>query len=564
MYAVSDKYKQAMRTGLLHKSYVKGTITKAGQKLIDVRDNIIIPGTLKYDKRATDSAYNLGSVYIGQLNITLILDENKYTASDLYDATLSLIYVYVFPDKTEEEIPLGSWIVNAVSIKKKLFALTCYDYMCKFDEDIVENISEADIYYVLNYVSKKCGVELAHTAADVSTWVNGSTTLTVLAEDVETYRDILSFIGSITGRFAYIDRSNRLCFRELGTGDVDEEITTHMRMSSQLKEYTTTIRSIHARFVKEKNYVNYNSSVSNSGAKLDIGDIPIVRTSDSNKDEIMSNLAQLLQKVNYYPCDIKMMSDPSFDAGDMLTVYMNDAGTSSVNSLLTHFTWAYHQQQTLSCEGLDARQSNSSKTMSSYSGATGGASIGILPFTNAKEHTLNEELEEEVINTLFGIDDKAAVMSVTVQLTTEEESDIVIRELINGVEMRVFTQHTNAGGNIVTISDYLENTNTAMVLQLLISSTKECIIETGAVRGYVVSSVVSTNVDPWTGVFNISENISRMHCASFLRFRTLNENINTSVKDLSHKFNTTETISRKNYSTFLHFRTLNTNTKITT
>lgn len=130
--------------------------------------------------------------------------------------------------------------------------------------------------------------------------------------------------------------------------------------------------------------------------------------------------------------------------------------------------------------------------------------------------------------------------------------------------MRVFTQHTNTGGNIVTISDYLENTNTAMVLQLLISSTKECIIDTGAVRGYVVSSVVSTNVDPWTGVFNVSENISRMHCASFLHFRALNENINTSVKDVSHKFNTTETIPRKNYSTFLHFRTLNANTKITT
>ena len=528
MYAVSDKYKQAMRTGLLHKSYVRGTVTKNGQTLIDVRDNIIIPGTLKYDKRATDSAYNLGSVYIGQLNITLILDENKYTASDLYDSTLALTYVYVFPDKSEEEIPLGSWIVNAVSIKKKLFALTCYDYMCKFDEDIVENISEADIYYVLNYVAQKCGVELAHTAADVATWVNGSTTLTVLAEDVETYRDILSFVGSITGRFAYIDRSNRLCFRELGTGDVDEEITTHMRMSSQLKEYTTTIRSIHARFVKEKNYVNYSSSVSNSGAKLDIGDIPIVRTSDSNKDEIMSNLAQLLQKVNYYPCDIKMMSDPSFDAGDMLTVYMNDAGTSSVNSLLTHFTWAYHQQQTLSCEGLDARQSNSSKTMSSYSGANGGASIGILPFTNAKEHTIAND-EEEVINTLFGFDDKAAVMSLTIQLSTEEESDVTIRELINGVEMRVFTHHTNAGSNIVTISDYLENTNTSMTLQLLINSTKECIIETGEVRGYILSSVVNTNVDPWTGVFSIADKISRVHYSSFLHFRTLNENKNITM-----------------------------------
>ena len=120
-------------------------------------------------------------------------------------------------------------------------------------------------------------------------------------------------------------------------------------------------------------------------------------------------------------------------------------------------------------------------------------------------------------------------MSLTIQLSTEEESDVTIRELINGLETRVFTHHTNAGGNIVTISDYLDNTNTSMTLQLLINSTKECIIETGEVRGYILSSVVNTNVDPWTGVFSISDKISRVHYSSFLHFRTLNENKNITM-----------------------------------
>ena len=62
---------------------------------------------------------------------------------------------------------------------------------------------------------RSCGVELAHTQAEIEAMPNGSEMLSVYTEnDIETYRDVLFYVRQVLGGVFCINRAGKLELRK--------------------------------------------------------------------------------------------------------------------------------------------------------------------------------------------------------------------------------------------------------------------------------------------------------------------------------------------------------------
>lgn len=371
MYNTSNTYKNDIVNGVLQENYITGNLILNNGRNIVVDNKIIIPESLVIDKRATDGAFNVGSVYISSLKISLILDNTK--PADVYSGKITLNYNYKLSNGNIEVIPLGSYYVRNVSCTKKLFTLTCYDALYLFDEPIDE-VMEGTPYQVITYFCNKyIGIELGMGAGDFNNFPNGSANIIVDPEYIETYRDALSNIASMMGGFVCIGRDNRLYIKEFSNASPFSLLET-VRIKTTVNEDKTFIGKVIASFLQEENFVEYKATARSVGATIDLGEISLYKgVSSDSKHNILNNLANYLgNRIYYTPSNLDIISDPSWDAGDAFN-FQYDGDTYV--SLLTHLVWKYHKQQEMTSEGLDMKASNVrssvNKTIKNISGGSG-------------------------------------------------------------------------------------------------------------------------------------------------------------------------------------------------
>ena len=63
--------------------------------------------------------------------------------------------------------------------------------------------------------STACGVTLAQDRATIEAMPNGTENLSIYSDnDIETYRDVLFYVGQVLGGFFVINRSGEMCIRD--------------------------------------------------------------------------------------------------------------------------------------------------------------------------------------------------------------------------------------------------------------------------------------------------------------------------------------------------------------
>ena len=75
----------------------------------------------------------LGSVYAAEMGITLLSSIDRYT---LDGAEVKLFFHLVFPDKSEETVPMGIFEVTEANRNLKTIVIKAYDYMLRFDKKL--------------------------------------------------------------------------------------------------------------------------------------------------------------------------------------------------------------------------------------------------------------------------------------------------------------------------------------------------------------------------------------------------------------------------------------------
>lgn len=197
MYPVSEAFLQAVQQNT-RKYYWTGRITTKTDTVYEFGYDDILKGSGYISRQCCGSGeMELGTVYASEMGITLFLDVDRYT---LEDADVELFYHLRLADGSFETVPMGIFEVSEANRTVKCLEIKAYDYMLRFDRNFNGFETVGNCYDFMELCSKACKVELAQGRDEIEKMPNGSELLSIYTEngnDIETYRDVLYYVGVI-------------------------------------------------------------------------------------------------------------------------------------------------------------------------------------------------------------------------------------------------------------------------------------------------------------------------------------------------------------------------------
>lgn len=215
MYPVSEVFLQAVQENIRRLFWTGRITTKAGAVHELGNENIMKGSGYITSQCCGNTEIEIGTVYAAEMGITLFSEIDHYT---LEDAKIELFYHLRLGNGSFEEVPMGIFEVSEANRTLHYLELKAYDYMLRFERSFNGFEMVGNAYDFLALCCKACKVELAHSRAEIETMPNGSEMLSVYTEnDIETYRDVLFYVGQVLGGFFCINRG-----RKAGTAEVRE------------------------------------------------------------------------------------------------------------------------------------------------------------------------------------------------------------------------------------------------------------------------------------------------------------------------------------------------------
>lgn len=382
MYPVSEAYRKAI-VGT-HRNYkIEGTITLKNGAEIPLSDKNISEGSLSIDNQCVNGeAFELGSVYSGQLTITIQSDIDRYS---LYDGTIRLSFFLEVTKGIFEEVPLGVYNINEAIRKGNNVSLKALDNMIFLDMDFSERASSGKAWDILGLISDETGIEIGMTQEYVESLPNGTSHLRVPATfSLDTMRDLVSALAAVQGCFAAMDREGKLTFVRFGKVPV-LTIEPGFRTSSEFSDFTV-------RYTAVETAVNGSLQVAaleeDTGMTLTLDENPFFQVEDENiLAYLLNSVLTEVTGIEYVPSTLSTYGDPSIDLGDLLLCRLRDG--TEIKSLVTNAGFKYRAEQPLKSVGKNPRlagaKTKEQKKLGQVSNQVSSKDIIFYSFINARE-----------------------------------------------------------------------------------------------------------------------------------------------------------------------------------
>lgn len=437
MYSASATYKTKIKEKI-RKFYWSGVINTPTP--ISFYDKDIISGQLI--RSISGEKLEIGSVYASQL--TLEVNLPSVSRYELYGCTMTLSCEL---DGATDVIPMGQFIITEALQSASKITITAFDSMIMFDDVrfAPSNVIQTPFEW-LSEMCTTCGVTLGSTSAEISVLPNGGrkTGFADVASDVQTWRDVLGYLGAYLGAFAYIGRDNKLymgVYRSIS----DDTVPSSFRLTSNLSDYRTTYDGLYAVY-KEGGVQEYVSNTNSGGLVLDLGTNPFLQFTDStNRQDALQEIIDAWNGVYYVPYDAEMPLVPIYDPADVLTFTDNQADAYD-HGAITEITYTIGGTMHVMCSGdnprLSSAQDRFSKTIaglaSEYSNGqeVGAKNFWILTTENTSPITVgstktevaeiewNQTVDVQRLGLMFTCDgDLSATAVVKVLITVDDLND---------------------------------------------------------------------------------------------------------------------------------------------
>lgn len=401
MKNVSTQFRNELNNG--NRYYVKSAeITlKDGTTLEISNSNLWQNGMILESATSNSSSFDISSIIIGQLTLSLNNIDEEYSDYDFTDCTADNIKVGLeLSDGTVESLLYGKFFLNDASYNGSIITLTFYDSLYKFDKSYTESDLEypATLEDIVQDACEVCGVTLGTYGFDHDDYlINERPT-----SDGLTFRQMLLWVGQISCNYFTADPQGRLKISWYDTKSL-EALITDVESSNLLdsagddildsdgnpistdKEVTTSEYNIVGGNYHIINHfsnlsvglddvvitgikISYEEAGENGteittyqagtdGYVLEISGNKLIQSGDAAQ-QIVQDLGAKIIGLRFRTFTASALSDPTYEAGDVALLI--DRKGRRYKSLITNNTFQPGNFQSVSCGATaPARQSAS-------------------------------------------------------------------------------------------------------------------------------------------------------------------------------------------------------------
>ena len=439
MYSASADYLTKIKD-VIRMIHWSGTISTPTP--INFSDDDIVTGSLV--RSISGEKLEIGSVYSSQLNL-----EVDIAGISRYELIGCEITLNSSLDGALDVIPMGTFTITEALQSASKITITAYDSMIKFDDvDFVpsSHLSIQKPYEWLTEMCTACGVTLGSTSAQISVMPNGSrkTGFADVVSDVKSWRDVLGYLATYLGGYAYIGRDGKLYIGQYGSTSADT-VPSSFRYSSNLSDYRTTYDGINAIY-KNDGVQEYTTNTNTSGLVLELGVNPFLQITDqTNRMDALQEIIDAWNGIYYVPFDSDMPLVPTYDPGDILTFTDNQASVYDIGAIC-EITYNIGGQMHIKCSGdnprLASAQDRFSKTVAGLSKdynngqEVGGKNFWLLHSENTSSISVsstktqvseiewNQTVDVTRLGMMYTCDgDLSATATVILEINVDDEAD---------------------------------------------------------------------------------------------------------------------------------------------
>lgn len=291
---------------------------KAGQTVEEeLNQDEIVSGSFSLTSSCVPSStIELGGTISKDLNFTIFNDSGKYNGCKFQNGTAKP-YFGISTSNGFEWCPLGEFIIDESGKSfGKTISLKACDLIMKFETKF-DNFTFRQ-YTLAGLLENMCS-DLGVTCN--STFANSGQSFENFDRSGLTYRDVLSYIASAAGGFAYVSKENVLEIRQINTTKAhDVEISPlYTRYSCEIDE-EIVIDSVAYYMDGEENKLIgngvYSIAIQNN----------VLFDNLSNLDAVLQNIYNKYNGFSYYPANVEYMGDPRIEPGDCILLTTTEAG----------------------------------------------------------------------------------------------------------------------------------------------------------------------------------------------------------------------------------------------
>ena len=434
MYPVSQAFLNAVKANT-RKYYWTGRITTTAGTVYNFDQEDMVKGSGYITSQCCGSTeIELGTVYAAEMGISLFSEINRYT---LEDAIVELFYHLQIAGGTYETIPVGIFEVSEANRKAKCLEIKAYDFMVRFEKAFTSLESIGNAYDFMVLCSTACNVSLAQSRAEIEALPNGTENLSIYSDnDIETYRDVLFYVGQVLGGFFVINRAGELELRKYGNTPVLVVERMH-RFTSSFSDFITRYTAVSSTNLRTR-IAEYYALDPDDGLTMNLGVNPLLQFGlEETRRQLCENILNDLSMVNYVPFDSDTIGNPALDVGDILS-FTGGQADSTKYACITSNSIKIGGRQSIKCVGknpkLSQAKSKNDKNISGLLAQIEAGKIGIHTFTNASAFTV-QNVDTKIISIEFA--------------TTEANHAQFFGQVIVDITADQVTKTATASGDVV-------------------------------------------------------------------------------------------------------------------
>lgn len=434
MYPISNAFLTAVKANT-RKYYWTGRITTKGGVVYEFDQDDMVKGSGYITSQCCGSTeIELGTVYAAEMGISLFSDIDRYT---LEDAIVTLSYHLQVAGGSYEEVPMGIFEISEANRKAKCLEIKAYDYMVRFEKAFNGFEAIGNAFDFMNLCASACKVELAQTRADIEAMPNGMENLSIYTDnDIETFRDVLFYVGQVLGGFFVINRSGQLELKKYGNQPVLTVERRH-RFTSSFSDFITRYTAVSSTNLRTQ-IAEYYALDPDDGLTMNLGVNSLLQFGlDETREQLVRNILADLSVVNYVPFDSDTIGNPALDVGDILSFSGGQADATKY-ACITSNSIKIGGRQTIKCVGknpkLSRAKSKNDKNISGLLNQIEAGRIGIHTFINASAFTV-ADVDTKIISIQFA--------------TSEDNHAQFFGQVIVNVSAEAVTRLAEASGEVV-------------------------------------------------------------------------------------------------------------------